>query len=200
MGMIIEANVGIGIVGKEGKQASLASDFSINEFKFLRRLLLWHGRLSYKRSAVLSQFIIHRGLIISIIQVIFSIIFYFVAIPIYNGLLMLGYSTIYTNLPVFSLVFDEDVNVSAVMKFPPLYKTLQKGRSLSTKTFLIWLWKSIFQGCVIMLASVIFFQESFTNIVTITFSALIIIELLNVYSEVILNLLTRRRLTNLTGR
>jgi len=28
--MILEANVGIGIVGKEGKQASLASDFSIN--------------------------------------------------------------------------------------------------------------------------------------------------------------------------
>lgn len=97
---------------------------------------------------------------------------------------MLGYSTIYTNLPVFSLVFDEDVNVSAVMKFPPLYQTLQKGRSLSTKTFLIWLWKSIFQGCVIMLATVMFFNESFTNIVTITFSALIIIELLNVYSEI----------------
>jgi len=31
-----------------------------------------------------------------------------------------------------------------------------------------------------------FFNESFTNIVTITFSALIIIELLNVYSEVII--------------
>jgi len=30
VGMILEANVGIGIVGKEGKQASLASDFSIN--------------------------------------------------------------------------------------------------------------------------------------------------------------------------
>jgi len=28
--MILEANVGIGIVGKEGKQASLASDFSID--------------------------------------------------------------------------------------------------------------------------------------------------------------------------
>lgn len=35
-----------------------------------------------------------------------------------------------------------------------------------------------------MLATVMFFKESFTNIVTITFSALIIIELLNVYSEV----------------
>jgi phospholipid-translocating ATPase len=54
VGMILEANVGIGIVGKEGKQASLASDFSINQFSYLRRLILWHGRLSYKRSAVLS--------------------------------------------------------------------------------------------------------------------------------------------------
>ena len=31
--MIQEADVGIGIVGKEGLQASLASDFSIKEFK-----------------------------------------------------------------------------------------------------------------------------------------------------------------------
>lgn len=145
VGMILEANVGIGIVGKEGKQASLASDFSINQFSFLRRLILWHGRLSYKRSAVLSQFVIHRGLIISVIQSIFSIIFYYVSIPVYNGMLMLGYSTIYTSFPVFSLVLDEDVPVKAVMKFPPLYKTLQKGRSLSAKTFLIWVWKSIFQ-------------------------------------------------------
>jgi len=67
VGMILEANVGIGVVGKEGKQASLAADFSIDEFKYLRRLIMWHGRLSYKRSAVLSQFVIHRGLIISII-------------------------------------------------------------------------------------------------------------------------------------
>lgn len=67
VGMILESNIGIGIVGKEGKQASLASDFSIDEFKHLRRLILWHGRLSYKRSAVLSQFVIHRGLVITVI-------------------------------------------------------------------------------------------------------------------------------------
>lgn len=136
--------MGIGIVGKEGKQASLAADFSINQFSYMRRLILWHGRLSYKRSAVLSQFVIHRGLIISIIQAVFSIIFYFVAIPIYNGYLMLGYSTIYTSLPVFCLVFDEDTNVDAVMKFPPLYKSLQKGRSLNLKTFMLWVWISVY--------------------------------------------------------
>ena len=122
--MILEANVGIGIVGKEGKQASLAADFSINEFQYLKRLVLWHGRLSYKRSAVLSQFVIHRGLIIAIIQAIFSIIFYFVAIPIYNGFLITGYSTIYTMFPVFSLVTDVDCPESAVFKFPIFYSSL----------------------------------------------------------------------------
>lgn len=65
--MILESHVGVGIVGKEGKQASLASDFSINEFKHLKKLILWHGRMSYKRSSVLSQFVIHRGLIITVI-------------------------------------------------------------------------------------------------------------------------------------
>jgi phospholipid-translocating ATPase len=68
---------GIGIVGREGKQASLAADFSINQFSYLAKLLLWHGRNSYKRSAKLSQFVIHRGLIISVIQAVFSSIFFF---------------------------------------------------------------------------------------------------------------------------
>jgi phospholipid-translocating ATPase len=182
--MILESNVGIGIVGKEGKQASLAADFSINQFSYLKKLILWHGRQSYKRSAVLSQFVIHRGLIISIIQAVFSIIFYFVAIPIYNGYLMLGYATIYTSLPVFSIVLDEDTGVQTALDYPPLYKTLQKGRSLSFKTFLIWVWQSIFQGGLIMFTCITFFNDSFANIVTITFSALIIVELLNVYSVV----------------
>ena len=53
----------------------------------------------------------HRGLIISVIQAIFILLFYFVAIPIYNGFLMLGYATIYTALPVFSLVFDTDTDM-----------------------------------------------------------------------------------------
>ena len=104
VGMIQSADVGIGIEGKEGKQAALAADFSIVKFRHLNRLLLWHGRLSYKRTGSLANFVIHRGLIISIIQTIFSAIFYGLSIPLYNGILALGYSTIFTMLPVFSLV------------------------------------------------------------------------------------------------
>ena len=104
MGMIQISSIGVGIVGKEGNHAALASDVSILEFKYVKNLILWHGRNSYKRAASLSQFVIHRGLIISILQMAFSIIFYNVAIPIYNGMLMLGYATFYTSLPVLSIV------------------------------------------------------------------------------------------------
>ena len=67
--MMQAADTGIGIEGKEGKQASLAADFSLTQFCHLRRLLLWHGRNSYTRSARLAQFVMHRGLVISMIQV-----------------------------------------------------------------------------------------------------------------------------------
>lgn len=71
--MIQAADVGVGIVGKEGRQASLAADFSIEHFYHLVKLLVWHGRNSYKRSAKLAQFVIHRGLIIAVCQTMYSI-------------------------------------------------------------------------------------------------------------------------------
>ena len=61
--------------------------------------------------------------------------FYFVAIPLFNGFLMLGYATVFTTLPVFALIFDEDVNRKIAMNYPELYKNLQKGRELNNKTF-----------------------------------------------------------------
>lgn len=144
--MIQQADVGVGIVGKEGRQASLAADFSVLQFSYLTKLLLWHGRNSYKRSAKLSQFVIHRGLIISIMQAVFSAMFYFAPIALYQGMLIVGYTTIYTNAPVFSLVLDQDVPEDIALLYPELYRDLTKGRSLSYKTFFSWLLISVYQG------------------------------------------------------
>jgi len=91
---------------------------------------VWHGRNSYKRSAKLAQFVIHRGLIISVIQAVFSSIFYFAPIALYQGLLMVGYSTVYTMAPVFSLVLDKDVSEDIAMMYPELYKELTKASRL----------------------------------------------------------------------
>ena len=52
------------------------------------------------------------------------------------------------------------------------------------KTFFFWIWKSVYQGSVIILFAIIFFHDSYVNIVTITFTSLILIELLNVYTQI----------------
>lgn len=182
--MITSADVGLGIVGKEGKQASMASDFSITQFKYCTRLILWHGRNSYKRSARLSQFIFHRGVIISIIQAVFSAIYFFAAIPVFTGMLLVGYSTFYTMIPVFSLILDEDVKEDIAFTYPELYKDLQKGRSLNIRTFLTWIWKAVFQGGIMMLLAIALFEQKIIRIQSITFTALILTELLMVGLEV----------------
>nr|XP_014347728.1 PREDICTED: probable phospholipid-transporting ATPase IIA isoform X2 [Latimeria chalumnae] len=178
--MIQEADCGVGVEGKEGKQASLAADFSVTQFKHLGRLLMVHGRNSYKRSAALSQFVIHRSLCISTMQAVFSSVFYFASVALYQGFLIIGYSTVYTMFPVFSLVLDKDVKSEVAMLYPELYKDLLKGRPLSFKTFLIWVLISIYQGSIIMYGALLLFESEFVHIVAISFTSLILTELLMV--------------------
>jgi len=178
--MIQAADAGIGLVGKEGRQASLAADFSITQFSHIGRLMLVHGRYSYKRSAALSQFVMHRGMIISTIQAIFSAIFFFCSVALYQGFLMVGYATVYTNFPVFSLVLDRDISPKMALSYPELYKDLVKGRSLSYKTFFLWVLISVYQGGVLMYGAMLLFEDELIHIVSISFTALILTELLMV--------------------
>uniref|UniRef100_A0A6I8RDM6 Phospholipid-transporting ATPase n=1 Tax=Xenopus tropicalis TaxID=8364 RepID=A0A6I8RDM6_XENTR len=181
--MIQAADCGIGIEGKEGKQASLAADFSITQFKHIGRLLMVHGRNSYKRSAALGQFVIHRGLVISTMQAVFSSVFYFASVPLYQGFLMVGYATIYTMFPVFSLVLDQDVKPETALLYPELYKDLTKWLNISKNAFTV-LNKGFslcfFLGGILMFGALVLFESEFVHVVAISFTALILTELLMV--------------------
>lgn len=104
--------------------------------------------------------------------------------PLFNGYLMLGYTTIYTVLPVFALIYDEDVDKKTAMDFSILYKNLQKGRELTLKTFLIWIMLSIYQAFIIMFINSAFFDNPYQNFISITFTSLIFVQLLNTFGEV----------------
>ncbi|KAJ5669345.1 hypothetical protein N7462_010415 [Penicillium macrosclerotiorum] len=176
--MIQAADVGIGIVGKEGRQASLAADFSITQFHHLTKLLVWHGRNSYKRSAKLAQFIMHRGLIISVCQTMYSIAGHFDPKGLFINWLMIGYATVYTNAPVFSLVFDRDVDERLANLYPELYKELKTGKSLSYRSFFTWVLISVYQGAVIQGLSQVLLQTiTGPRLISISFTALVLNEL-----------------------
>ncbi|KAG8224005.1 hypothetical protein J437_LFUL001082 [Ladona fulva] len=82
--------------------------------------------------------------------------------------------------PVFSLVLDKDVSGKIALTYPELYKELSKGRSLSFKTFFMWVLISVYQGGVIMYGALVLFEDEFIHIVAISFSSLILTELIMV--------------------
>ncbi|KAI0911221.1 phospholipid-translocating P-type ATPase [Ustulina deusta] len=182
--MIQAADVGVGIVGKEGRQASLAADFSIDHFCHLTKLLVWHGRNSYKRSAKLAQFVIHRGLIIAVCQTVYSIAIKFEPEGLYKDWLLVGYATVYTAAPVLSLVLDKDVNENVANLYPELYKELTSGRSLSYRTFFVWVLVSIYQGSVIQGLSQLLTEVDGKRMVAVSYTVLVLNELLMVAIEI----------------
>lgn len=184
--MIQAADVGIGIVGKEGRQASLAADFSVTQFHHLTKLLVWHGRNSYKRNAKLAQFVIHRGLIISVCQTVYSIATHFEPHALYRDWLLVGYATVYTMAPVFSLVLDKDVDENLANLYPELYKELTSGASLSYRTFFIWVAVSIYQGSIIQgLSQILVRSVDSPQMVSVSFTVLVINELIMVAFEIV---------------
>jgi phospholipid-translocating ATPase len=155
------------------------------QFHHVTKLLVWHGRNSYKRSAKLAQFIMHRGLIISVCQTLYSIAGHFDPKGLFIDWLLVGYATIYTSAPVFSLVLDKDVDEHLANLYPELYKELKSGRSLSYRSFFMWLAVSIYQGIIIQgLAQLLVGAVEGPRMVSVSFTALVLNELIMVAIEI----------------
>ena len=71
--MIQAAHIGVGISGQEGLQAARASDFSIAQFRFLRKLLLVHGGWAYSRIAKVIIICFYKNITMYMIQFWFAL-------------------------------------------------------------------------------------------------------------------------------
>ncbi len=69
---VLEAHIGIGISGQEGRQAVLASDYSIGQFRYLERLLLVHGRWSYLRTTKFLRYFFYKNFAFTFCQFWFA--------------------------------------------------------------------------------------------------------------------------------
>lgn len=74
--MIQMADVGVGICGQEGRQAVMASDFAMGQFRFLKRLLLVHGHWNYQRVAYLVLYNFYRNAVFVLMLFWYDIFLY----------------------------------------------------------------------------------------------------------------------------
>ncbi|XP_024378284.1 phospholipid-transporting ATPase 2 isoform X3 [Physcomitrium patens] len=143
--MIQEAHVGVGISGREGLQASRAADYSFGKFKFLKRLILVHGRYSYNRSAFLAQYSIYKSLVICFVQILFSFISGVSGTSLFNSFSLMAYNVAYTSIPVMvTSLLDKDLSERTVMQHPEILYFAQAGRLINPSTFAGWFLRSIF--------------------------------------------------------
>jgi magnesium-transporting ATPase (P-type) len=66
--MIKTANVGVGIFGKEGYQAAFSSDYAVSQFRYLKRLIFYHGRYSLLRNSYFIYFFFFKNIVFSLPQ------------------------------------------------------------------------------------------------------------------------------------
>ena len=70
--MIQAGQIGVAILGKEGREAANAADFAIGQFRFLRSLLLVHGRYNFRRLAIFIYFTFYKSVAVMLAQFFYA--------------------------------------------------------------------------------------------------------------------------------
>ncbi|EEF41047.1 probable phospholipid-transporting ATPase 4 [Ricinus communis] len=163
VGMIQEADIGVGISGVEGMQAVMASDFSISQFRFLERLLVVHGHWCYKRIAQMICYFFYKNIAFGLTLFYFEAFTAFSGQSIYDDWYMLLFNVVLTSLPVISLgVFEQDVSSEVCLQFPALYQQGPKNLFFDWYRILGWMGNGLYSSIVIFFLNlVILFDQPF---------------------------------------
>jgi len=156
VGMIQEAHIGIGIFGKEGTQAARSSDYAIQEFRHLRRLLTVHGRYSYIRNSGLIQYSIYKNAAAFLVQFWFAFYCGYSATTIYDDWIVTFFNIFFTSVPPFFFaIFEKDISESIIEEYPETYRFVQRGELFTYSTLFYWLLSAIWHSLVFFFAGAI---------------------------------------------
>ncbi|XP_074634074.1 phospholipid-transporting ATPase IF-like isoform X2 [Acropora palmata] len=159
-GMIQEAHVGIGVMGKEGRQAVRTSDYAIARFRFLWRVLLVHGHWYYVRAAVMVQYFFYKNVSFITPQFFYAFFNFFSGQPLYHAFFLTAYNIFFTSLPIFVYgIFEQNIESEALQSQPRLYRDLAKNYRLSWTEFFFWIASGYWHALVLFFGSFFFFQS-----------------------------------------
>ncbi|XP_078787465.1 phospholipid-transporting ATPase IH isoform X16 [Oryzias latipes] len=159
--MILEAHVGIGIMGKEGRQAVRNSDYAIPKFKHLKKMLLVHGHYYYIRISELVQYFFYKNVCFIFPQFLYQFFCGFSQQPLYDTAYLTLYNISFTSLPilVYSLM-EQHINMDILKKDPSLYKDVAKNSLLRWPTFIYWTVLGVYNAIVMFFGTYFLFDNT----------------------------------------
>ncbi|KAL5200643.1 hypothetical protein ABZP36_021846 [Zizania latifolia] len=150
VGMLQEADIGVGISGVEGMQAVMASDFAIAQFRFLERLLLVHGHWCYRRISVMICYFFYKNVTFGVTIFLYEAFASFSGKPAYDDWFLSLYNVLFTSLPVIALgVFDQDVSARLCLQYPGLYQEGVQNILFSWRRILGWMLNGVINAILI---------------------------------------------------
>ncbi|XP_034097618.1 phospholipid-transporting ATPase IF [Drosophila albomicans] len=162
--MIQEAHIGIGIMGREGRQAARCADFAFAKFCMLKRLLLVHGHYHSVRLSLLVLYFFYKNIVFMGIMFLFQFHTLFSSSSVYDSLFLTLYNVIYTSLPIlFISLTEKPYTEEVLMQNPKLYKKNTNNKQLHWPYFLMWTLFAIYHSVIIFYFAFCIF--SFNNVI-----------------------------------
>ncbi|GIQ86550.1 P-type ATPase, subfamily IV, partial [Kipferlia bialata] len=164
--MIQEANIGIGIAGKEGLQASRCSDVSICQFRFLQRLLFVHGRYNTVRLTTLILYSFYKSLVIVIPSILFGTYSLWSVTLLLDDTFIMFYNIVLTFLPVFVVaLLEKDLPQSELANLPEAYAPFRRKSPLNQRSGAVWLMDVIVHSAAIYVCGLAFYGDTLPGLV-----------------------------------
>ncbi|CAG7723622.1 unnamed protein product [Allacma fusca] len=132
--MIQEAHLGIGILGKEGRQAARSGDFALARSSFLKKAILVHGHWYYVRLAILVLYFFYKNIVFIGPQFIFCFYTAFSTQSLYNGWSLMVYNIFYTSCPIFTYGLQEQPYSAKILMANPHFVVAVVNMKIAIET------------------------------------------------------------------
>ncbi|KAE9622304.1 putative phospholipid-translocating ATPase [Lupinus albus] len=163
--MIQMADVGVGICGQEGRQAVMASDFAMGQFRFLKKLLLVHGHLNYQRVGYLVLYNFYRNAVFVLMLFWYILCTAFSTTSALTDWSSVFYSLIYTSVPTIIVgILDKDLSHKTLLKYPKLYCTGHRQEAYNMQLFWITMIDTVWQSLVLFYTPLLAYKDSSIDI------------------------------------
>ncbi|KAF2873177.1 hypothetical protein BDV95DRAFT_490073 [Massariosphaeria phaeospora] len=147
--MIQEAHVGVGIAGVEGRAAVMSSDYALGQFRFLTRLVLVHGRWSYRRLAETIANFFYKNIVWTFCLFWYQIYTNFDSQYIFDYSYIIFFNLVFTSLPVILMgVLDQDVDDKVSLAVPQLYRRGIERKEWTQPKFWFYMADGIYQSAI----------------------------------------------------
>ncbi|KAI8985235.1 hypothetical protein BDB01DRAFT_843042 [Pilobolus umbonatus] len=153
--MIQAAHVGVGISGVEGLQAAQSADFSIAQFRFLKKLMLVHGTWAYHRLSKLIFYYFYKNIALYLTQFWYAFYNGFSGSTLYESWTMSCFNVLFTFLPPLAIgIFDQILSARMLERYPQMYMLGQKNVFFNAKKFWGWVANATFHSLLLFFLGV----------------------------------------------